>query len=183
MFYFIENHDSLSSKFVIDTIFKKFFLNYTLMEHGIFHTSDHISITKIADINYALQIYDLKVSQVNSPSIVNDIKKILYSILENKNEENKITRSIILTNKLSYTYNYLSAVFKKATGISIENYYIEIRINEIKRLIIHSQLTIPDIAFKLNFSSSNHMSNQFKKIVGMTLYQYKCMYKKHKLCI
>ncbi len=87
---------------------------------------------------------------------------------EESSEEKKINLSNYLSNHLNYEYTHLSSLFSSVEGRTIENLYIEQRIEKAKELLIYGTLTLSEIAFELNYSSTAHLSSQFKKVTGLT---------------
>jgi YesN/AraC family two-component response regulator len=81
--------------------------------------------------------------------------------------------SVILAEKLNADYNYLSSLFSSVEGIAIEKYVILQRIERAKELLAYNELSLNEIADKLCYSSVQHLSQQFKKITGLTPSQYK----------
>ncbi len=81
--------------------------------------------------------------------------------------------SVLLSEKLGADYNYLSAFFSSIEGITIEKYVILQRIERAKELLEYNELNLSEIADKLCYSSVQHLSQQFKKITGLTPSQYK----------
>jgi AraC-like DNA-binding protein len=73
-----------------------------------------------------------------------------------------------LSEKLNHNYTYLSNLFSEVKGITIEHYSIIHKIEKVKELIIYDELNLTEIAYKMNYSSVAHLSNQFKKITGLT---------------
>ena len=86
--------------------------------------------------------------------------------------------SVYLSEKLDYDYNYLSNLFSEVKGTTIEHYIISHKIERAKELIIYNELTLTEIAYKLHYSNVAHLSNQFKKVTGLTPSFFKQM--KHK---
>jgi AraC-like DNA-binding protein len=78
-----------------------------------------------------------------------------------------------LSKKLNHNYNYLSNLFFEVKGTSIEQYFLSHKIEKIKELLVYYELNLTEIAWKLNFSSVSHLSNQFKKMTGFTPSQFK----------
>ncbi|HES60033.1 MAG TPA: AraC family transcriptional regulator, partial [Caldithrix sp.] len=76
---------------------------------------------------------------------------------------------------LNYNYNYLSNIFSEVKGISIEKFYLTHKIERVKELIIYDELNISEIAYRVNYSSVAHLSNQFKKFTGLTPSQFKML--------
>jgi len=87
--------------------------------------------------------------------------------------ENKINLSTLLSEKLNYEYTHLSSLFSDIEGRTIENFYIEQRIEKAKELLVYGQKTLSEIAFELQYSSTAHLSSQFKKITGLTPSHFK----------
>ena len=93
---------------------------------------------------------------------------ILKARNEGDNKDIKINLSTYLTEKLHYEYTHLSSIFSSVEGRTIENYFIEQRIEKAKELLIYGQMTLSEIAFELDYSSPAHLSTQFKKTTGLT---------------
>ena len=102
--------------------------------------------------------------------LIEKIKQLV--ILKARNEGNqkdiKVNLSTYLSEKLHYEYTHLSSIFSSVEGRTIENYFIEQRIEKAKELLIYGQMTLSEIAFKLDYSSPAHLSTQFKKTTGLT---------------
>jgi len=73
-----------------------------------------------------------------------------------------------LSEKLHYDYHYLSNLFSEVKGTTIEQYIISHKIERVKELLVYEKLTLTEIAYKLHYSSVAHLSNQFKKVTGLT---------------
>jgi AraC-like DNA-binding protein len=97
------------------------------------------------------------------------IDYIRYDTLGNK----KVNFSDFLSEKLGKSYSYLSEIFSKAEGKTIERYLILQKIERVKELISYNEMNFSEIAYELNYSSVAHLSRQFKQITGMTLSQYR----------
>ena len=101
------------------------------------------------------------------------IEKIKHMVIkrarnETDEKESSIKLSLYLSQKVNHEYTYLSSLFSSVEGRTIENYFIEQRIEKAKELLIYDQLTLSEIAFSLNYSSVAHLSAQFKKVTGLT---------------
>jgi AraC-like DNA-binding protein len=97
------------------------------------------------------------------------INKIQYDNLAVQN----FTWSDIISQDLHYDYKYLSRLFSSVEGITIEQYIILQKIEKAKELIVYDELTLSEIAWKLGYSSVAHLSNQFKKVTGMSSRDFK----------
>ncbi|WP_430811022.1 MULTISPECIES: helix-turn-helix domain-containing protein [unclassified Carboxylicivirga] len=91
---------------------------------------------------------------------------------EDLNEEG-LTTSAYLSAELGHDYAYLSKLFSAVEGITIEKYVIHQKIEKAKELLAYGELTIKEIAWKLGYSSTQHLSNQFKRVTGLTPTHFK----------
>jgi AraC-like DNA-binding protein len=92
----------------------------------------------------------------------------------------KINFSDYLSEKLNYDYTYLANLFSEIQGTTIEQFIIHHKIERIKELIIYDELNITGIAWKMNYSSVAHLSNQFKKVTGLSPSHFKQLKKKRR---
>jgi AraC-like DNA-binding protein len=106
---------------------------------------------------------------------IEKIKNRIVDLVQNKNSNLQITLSDYLTKELHQDYSALSNLFSQVEGITIEKYYIFQKIEKVKELLVYNELTLSEIAFQLNYSSVAHLSNQFKKVTGLTPSHFKKM--------
>ncbi|TVQ09810.1 MAG: AraC family transcriptional regulator [Balneolaceae bacterium] len=78
-----------------------------------------------------------------------------------------------LTRNLPYTYPYLSGVFSEEAGLTIERYLIRLKIERAKALLTENDMTVSEAAWKLGYSSPQHLSGQFRKVTGMSVREYR----------
>jgi AraC-like DNA-binding protein len=102
--------------------------------------------------------------------LIERIKKLVIKRARNEmdGEEKKLKLSLHLSQAVHHEYTYLSSLFSAVEGRTIENYFIEQRIEKAKELLVYGQLTLSQIAFELEYSGVAHLSTQFKKITGLT---------------
>jgi AraC-like DNA-binding protein len=100
--------------------------------------------------------------------LVEKIKNVIVEMVHYADELPETNFSDYLSEKLNHNYTYLSNLFSEVKGITIEHYIIIHKIEKVKELIIYDELNLTEIAYKLNYSSVAHLSNQFKKITGLT---------------
>jgi AraC family transcriptional regulator len=105
--------------------------------------------------------------------LIEKIKNLVIRYIHHGEEENNQNYSVILSHTLHKDYSYLSSLFSEVEGITIEKYIINQKIEKVKELIIYDELSLSEIAFKLHYSSVAHLSNQFKKITGLTPTHFK----------
>jgi AraC-like DNA-binding protein len=100
--------------------------------------------------------------------LIEKIKNIIIEMIHYSEEIPKVKFSDYLSQKLDYDYTYLSNLFSETEGITIEHFLLIHKIEKVKELIIYDELNLTEISYKLHYSSVAHLSNQFKKITGLT---------------
>jgi AraC-like DNA-binding protein len=84
-----------------------------------------------------------------------------------------VNYSDFISEKMGYDYTYLANVFSEVKGITIQQFIILNKIERVKELLLYDELTLTEISYRLHYSSVAHLSNQFKKITGLTPTFYK----------
>lgn len=105
--------------------------------------------------------------------IIEKIKNVIIDLVHYQNSEIKNNLSDVLSSELHHDYNYLSNLFSEVEGITIEKYFIAQKIERVKELLVYDELSLSEIAFDLNYSSVAYLSNQFKKVTGLTPSHFK----------
>lgn len=111
----------------------------------------------------------------NTGRIIEKIKNLVIKRARNEGDEkdSKINLSKYLSENVHHEYTYMSSLFSSIEGRTIENYFIELRIEKVKELLTYGQMTLTHIAFELDYSGVAHLSKQFKKITGLTPSSFK----------
>ena len=112
--------------------------------------------------------------------LIEKIKNTITEMIHYTDENPKVNYSDYLSEKLGYDYTYLANTFSEVTGITIQQFIIIHKIERVKELLIYDELNLTEIAFKMHYSSVGHLSNQFKKITGLTPSFYKQVKNKRK---
>ncbi len=105
--------------------------------------------------------------------IIEKIKNIIIELVHHQDNHTKTNLSEVLSSGLNHDYNYLSNLFSEIKGTTIEKYFIAQKIEKVKELLVYDELSLSQIAFRLNYSSVAYLSNQFKKVTGLTPSQFK----------
>ncbi len=105
--------------------------------------------------------------------IIEKIKNIIIELVHHQNNDAKTNLSDVLSSKLHHDYNYLSSLFSEVEGATIEKYFIAQKIEKVKELLVYDELSLSEIAFRLNYSSVAYLSNQFKKVTGLSPSHFK----------
>ncbi|CAM1369023.1 Transcriptional regulator, AraC family [Tenacibaculum litoreum] len=105
--------------------------------------------------------------------IIEKIKNLIINLVHHQDSETKVNLSDLLSNELHHDYNYLSNLFSEVEGTTIEKYFIAQKIEKVKELLVYDELSLSEIAFRLHYSSVAYLSNQFKKVTGLTPSHFK----------
>jgi AraC-like DNA-binding protein len=105
--------------------------------------------------------------------IIEKIKNVIINLIHHQDNELKSNLSDILSKELHHDYNYLSNLFSDVEGTTIEKYFIAQKVEKVKELLVYDELSLSEIAFRLNYSSVAYLSNQFKKVTGLTPSHFK----------
>lgn len=105
--------------------------------------------------------------------IIEKIKNTIIDLVHHQDSDVKINLSDVLSDKLHHDYNYLSNLFSEVEGTTIEKYFIAQKVEKVKELLVYDELSLSEIANRLNYSSVAYLSNQFKKVTGLTPSHFK----------
>ncbi len=105
--------------------------------------------------------------------IIEKIKNVIIDLIHHQDNNMKTNLSEVLSTELHHDYNYLSNLFSEVEGTTIEKYFIAQKIEKVKELLVYDELSLSEIAFRLNYSSVAYLSNQFKKVTGLTPSHFK----------
>ena len=97
-----------------------------------------------------------------------------------QDDQIKVNLSDYLSEKLNYNYTFLANLFSEVKGITIEQFYLTHKIEKVKELLAYDDLNLTQIAWKLHYSSVAHLSNQFKKMTGLTPTSFKNLKNKNR---
>jgi AraC family transcriptional regulator len=154
----------------VESILEAGQLPFQKVTFGEIHLADALSEERKGYLKESLAKVGFEMIDSQTGGLVEKIKQLVIKRARNEvpDAERKIKLSLYLSDKVHHEYTYLSSLFSAVEGRTIENYFIEQRIEKAKELLIYDQLTLSEIAFELEYSSAAHLSNQFKKITGLT---------------
>ena len=150
------------------------FISYQKVVLGEIHLDEQLQDDKRHALNENLIRVGFELIDNHTSSLIEKIKRQI--ILKARNEagqENRLKLSIYLSSKLNYEYTHLSSLFSTVEGRTIENFFIDQRIERAKELLVYGQMTLSQIAVELNYSSGAHLSSQFKNVTGLTPSHFK----------
>jgi len=160
-------------KMAVKEELKKLGLHFIVVDLGEVEIMEDITYEqkeklKVGLLNSGLELMDDKRSV-----LIGKIKNVIVEMIHHSDESIKINFSIFLSDKLHHDYTYLANLFSEVQGITIEHFIINHKIERIKELIIYDELNITEIAHLMNYSSVSHLSNQFKKVTGLSPSHFK----------
>lgn len=138
--------------------------------YGEIHLCNDLTPDQKLRLEKRLESIGFAIIENRNAALIENIKQLVIKRARNEvdEKERKVKLSHYLSEKVNHEYTYLSSLFSSVEGRTIENYFIEQRIEKAKELLIYGQLTLSQIAFDLEYSSVAHLSTQFKKITGLT---------------
>ena len=162
-------------KIVVNNILSNFGLEAEYIVIGEIMLKEDLPNYKLKQLDAALKATGLELVFDKASLIVQKIKNIIFETIHYTDEPLMIKFSCYLSSRLNYNYTYLSNIFKKINGISIERYIIQQKIEKVKEMLVSEGAFLSEIACKMNYSSVSHLSAQFKKITGIRARDYKSL--------
>jgi len=141
---------------------------YTYIKLGEVEIAANIPSEKIAQLKQSILGTGLELMDDKKAMLIEKIKNVIVELVHHSDELPKTNFSDYLANKLDYDYTYMANLFSETEGTTIEQFVMMHKIERVKELIIYDELNLTEIAWKLHYSSVSHLSNQFKKITGLT---------------
>lgn len=132
---------------------------------------EKISAEKMKELRETLEDYGITIIENQKTVLIEKIKETILEMVHSEEPIN-VKASVYLADKLQHSYGYLSNLFSEVTYSSIESYIMMQKIEHAKNLIIKDNLTLTEVAYKLNYSSVAHLSTQFKNVTGITPSQF-----------
>jgi AraC-like DNA-binding protein len=158
---------------VVKSELEKLGLHAATVEMGEAEILEDITPEQLALLNTALVQTGLELLKDKKKILVEKIKIIIIDLVHFNDEQIKINLSDYISEKLNQNYTYLANLFSEVQGTSIEQFYLSHKLERVKELLVYDELNLTEIAWKLHYSSVAHLSNQFKKMTGLTPTQFK----------
>lgn len=129
---------------------------------------NELSKEQLTTLSVALQVAGFELLDDKRSRLIEQVKTFIINTVHYSEEQPQKNYSQLLSQHLHHDYSYISNLFSAVEGITIEQYIINQKIEKVKELLTYDQLSLSEIAYQLNYSSTAHLSNQFKKITGLT---------------
>ena len=153
---------------VVKSELEKLGLEYVYVKIGEADVIGTLQPEQIEQLDIQLKKAGLELMDNKRSILVENIKSAIIELVHYTEEQIKVNLSDYLSERLNYDYTYLANLFSEVKGITIEKFYLTHKIEKVKELIVYDELSLSEIAYKMHYSSVAHLSNQFKKITGLT---------------
>jgi AraC-like DNA-binding protein len=160
-------------KIAVKEELKKLGLHFIIVDLGEVEIMETLSSEQLEQLKIALLNAGFELMDDKKAVLIEKIKNAIIEMVHFTDEMIKVNFSDYLSEKLNHNYTYLANLFSEAQGTSIEQFIISHKIERVKEFIIYDELNITEIAWKMNYSSVAHLSNQFKKVTGLTPTHFK----------
>ena len=167
-------------KITVKEELKKLGLHFMVVDLGEVDIMENISNDQREQLRKALLTSGLELIDDNKAVLIEKIKTTIIEMIHHSEGKIKTNLSDYLTEKLKYDYTYLANLFSEVQGTTIAQFVISHKIELIKELMIYDELSITEIAWKMNYSSVSHLSNQFKKVTGFSPSHFKKLKEKRR---
>lgn len=171
---------SLRCKMMVKEELKKLDLHYVVVELGTVEILEDITPEQRENLRKNLDACGLELLDDKKSILIEKIKSVIVEMIHYSEEMPKVNHSDYISEKLELDYTYLSNTFSEVKGITIQQFIILHKIEKVKELLLYDELNLTEISYKLNYSSVAHLSNQFKKVTGLTPTYFKQLKAKRK---
>lgn len=172
---------SLRCKMIVKSELEKMHIRSNVVELGEVEIAEQLTSEQQQELKVSLSKFGFELMEDKKSMLIEKIKNTVIEMVHYSDEPPLLNFSAYLSKKLNYDYNYLSNLFSEVKGTTIEHFIIAHKIERAKELLIYNELSLTEIAEKLHYSNVAHLSNQFKKVTGLTPTFFKNM--KHKRLI
>jgi len=171
---------SLRCKMVVQEELKKLDIPFLSIDLGLVDLGVTLPKQKREALGTNLLKSGLELLDDKKSILIEKIKGVIIEMIHYADELPPVNISEYISKKLQYDYTYLANIFSEVKGITIQQFIILHKIEKVKELLLYDELNLTEIAFKLHYSSVSHLSNQFKKVTGLSPSYYKKLKQKRK---
>ncbi len=164
---------STRCKMAVKEELKKLGLHFIVVDLGEVEIMENISNEKREQLKIGLLNSGLELMDDKKAVLIEKIKNVITEMIHYSDDLPKVNYSDYISKKLNYDYTYLSNLFSELKGITIQQFIIIHKIERAKEYLVYDELTLTEISYKLHYSSVAHLSNQFKKVTGLSPSHFK----------
>jgi len=174
---------TIRCKMVVKSELEKLGIQYSTVDLGEVEVIGNITEEQRDQLRIALSRTGIELMDDKKAILIERIKGVIIEMVHYEEEVPRVKNSIYISEKLNYDYTYLANLFSEVTGMTIEHFIIAHKIERVKELLLYDELTLTEISYMLNYSSVAHLSNQFKKVTGLTPTYFKKLKNKRRLSL
>ncbi len=164
---------STRCKMAVKEALRKLGLHFIVVDLGEVDIMENISMAEREELKVALLDSGLELMDDKKAVLIEKIKNVITEMIHHSDESPKMNYSDYISEKLNYDYTYLSNLFSEVKGITIQQFIIIHKIERAKEFLLYDELNLTEISYKLHYSSVAHLSNQFKKVTGLSPSHFK----------
>ena len=157
----------------VENILTDLKIHFHKISLGEVDLEEKLTDTDLKKIDQELNKVGFELIEGRVNKIIEDIKKAVMEYLNLGMERENLKLSLFIVKRIPYDYSYLSDLFSTIEGKTIEQFFILMRIEKVKELLVYDQLSLTEISYQTGFSSVHHLSAQFKKVTGLTPSHFK----------
>lgn len=170
---FIKYMVSLRCKLLVKEELENLGIKYSVVDLGVVELFEDINPEIREMLRMNLNKWGLELLDDKKSILIERIQNVVIEMIHYADELPKTNYSVYISQMLGYDYTYLSNMFAEVKGITLQNFIIIHRIEKVKELLLYNEINLTEISYRLQYSSVAHLSNQFKKITGLTPTFYK----------
>ncbi len=171
---------SLRCKLLVKEELKNLGIHYVIVDLGMVEILEDMTLDQREKLKENLLRSGLELLDDKKSILIEKIKNVIVEMIHYSDEIPAVNYSEYISEKLGYDYTYLANTFSEVKGITIQQFIINHKIEKVKELLLYDELNLTEISYKLHYSSVAHLSNQFKKITGLSPSFYKQLKQKRK---
>jgi len=171
---------SLRCKMMVKEELKNLGLHYVSVDLGMVEIMEEMTLEQHDLLKKNLLRSGLELLDDRKAILIEKIKNVIIEMIHYSDDLPTNNYSEYISEKLDYDYTYLSNIFSEVKGITIQQFIINHKIERVKELLLYDELNLTEISYKLHYSSVAHLSNQFKKVTGLSPSFYKQLKQKRK---
>jgi AraC-like DNA-binding protein len=173
MILYIRNMVSNRCKMIVRSELEELGLHFVMRELGEIEVMENISLDQRNLLSINLEKSGLALLEDKKRILIEKIKNIIIELVYYTEEQPKVNLSDFLSEKLYYDYTYLANLFSTEQNSTIEHFFLLHKIERVKELLVYDDINLTEISYRLHYSSVAHLSNQFKRMTGLTPTNYK----------
>lgn len=155
-------------KLLVKEELNKMGLHFVVVDLGEVETMEDLNPVEIEQLREALRASGLEIIDDKKTMLIEKVKNAITEMIHNSDGPLKHNYSDYLAEKVGYDYTYISNLFSDMKGITIQQYIIIHKIERVKELLMYEDMNLTEISYKMHYSSVAHLSNQFKKVTGLS---------------